>query len=368
MILKNSRRLSQGDFNLSVVIHFTSLVGLAGHCLFIFLFLWLGVNQMAWLNIGSCAIFLFCFWLNWRGYPHLAMLFGILEVSAHAVVAVLFVGWESGFHYYMVCLIPLIYYSQSWRLPTKLWLTISLCGLYLGLYFYALWVPPLVVSNPARLGVIAVVNVITLFIVFSALAYYYRLSATNAEIALKQANLLLKQQAHNDALTRLANRHDLSEHIEAMVTSYQSNPEPFCVILTDIDDFKQYNDTYGHNAGDLILVKVADVLRSCMRDHDMVGRWGGEEFLALLPGTHAEGAKLVAERMRQNVAALIIPIGLTETRITMTFGISEFHADTDASSCINCADQAMYQGKVSGKNCVRVYEKRGMVGNAELRR
>jgi diguanylate cyclase (GGDEF)-like protein len=352
---KNNRRLSQGDFNLAVVIHFTALVGFSGHLLFIFLFVWLGVNQMAWLNIISCAIFLACFQLNQRGYPHLALLFGVFEVTAHASLAVIYVGWDSGFHYYIIGLIPLIFYSQSWRLSTKLLLTSLLSAVYISLYFHTLLTLPLAACDPLRLRVIGVVNIITLFIVFSALAYYYRLAATNAEIALTQANLKLKHQAHKDALTQLANRHELTERIEDLVTSYLANPDPFCVILTDIDNFKIFNDTYGHNAGDLILVMVADTLRSCKRDHDMVGRWGGEEFLALLPGTRADGAQLVAERMRQKIAALRIPTGETESSITMTFGVAEFANDTDPAGCINRADQAMYQGKISGKNCVKVH-------------
>ena len=337
-----------------VVIHFTALVGFAGHLLFIFLFSWLGVTQMAWLNVGSCVIFLVCFWLNRRGTPHLALLLGAFEVAAHAVLAVIFVGWESGFHYYIISLTPLIFYSQSWRLSTKVLLTSFLGGLYTALYFHALSALPLVACDPNRLRAIGVVNIITLFIVFSALAYYYRLAATNAEVALTHANLKLKQQAHSDALTRLANRHDLTERIEGLMLDYQSRPDPFCVVLADIDNFKIFNDSHGHNAGDLILVSVANALRSCMRENDQVGRWGGEEFLALLPDTSCDGAQLVAERMRQKVAAMLIPIGGTETNITMTFGIAEYNNETDSAVCINRADQAMYQGKVSGKNCVIV--------------
>jgi diguanylate cyclase (GGDEF)-like protein len=354
---KNYSRLSQGDFNLAVVIHFTALVGFTGHFLFIFLFFWLGVRQMAWLNIGSCAIFLLCFWLNRHGTPHLALLLGVFEVAVHALLAVIYVGWESGFHYYIISLTPLIFYSQSWRLSTKVLLTSFLGGLYIALYFYVIQPIPLVACDPSRLRAISVVNIITLFIVFSALAYYYRLAATNAEIALTQANLKLKQQAHNDALTQLSNRHDLTEHIEALVTAYRANPDPFCVILTDIDNFKKYNDTYGHNAGDVILVMVAEVLRSCMRERDVVGRWGGEEFLILLPGTRTNGAQFVAERMRQKIAAMPIPTGEIDSSMTMTFGIAEFDNETDSAACINRADQAMYQGKISGKNCVKVHRK-----------
>ncbi len=354
---KNNWRISQGDFNLAVVIHFMAIVGFAGHFIFIFLFAWLGVSQMAWLNLGSCAIFLLCFWLNQRGNLHLALLTGVFEVAAHAVLAVIYVGWESGFHYYIVGLTPLIFYSQSWRLSTKLLLTSLLCGLYIGLYFHALLTLPLVISDPVRLSFIGVVNIITMFIVFAALAYYYRLAATNAERALMQANQKLKHQAHNDALTHLANRHDLTERIDALVTAYQANTDPFCVILTDIDNFKKINDTYGHNMGDHILVRVAEALHSCMRELDQVGRWGGEEFLSLLPGTRIEGAQLVAERMRQKVAAMRIQDGTIDINITMTFGVAEFDNETDAAGCINRADQAMYQGKISGKNCVKLHGK-----------
>ncbi len=355
LALPHNANLSQGNYNLSLVIHYTALVGLAGHFLFIFLFAWLGVPQMAWLNLASCAIFGLSFWVNRRGQPHMAMLLGVFEVAAHAVLAVIFIGWDSGFHYYIVSLTPLIFYSQSWRLSTKLLLTGMLSGLYVSMYFHALLSPALVICDPAKLRAVGVVNILTMFIVFAALAYYYRLAATNAETALTQANLTLKQQAHRDALTQLANRHDLSERIEALVSAYRIRPETFCVILADVDNFKLLNDTYGHKVGDAVLVHAAALLRGCMRENDMVGRWGGEEFLALLPATRADGACHLAERMRRQIASAPFPADGRSIVVTMTFGVAEYEREIDAVTCIDRADRAMYDGKIRGKNCVRVH-------------
>jgi diguanylate cyclase (GGDEF)-like protein len=354
---KKNRFLLPGDYNLAVVIHFTSLVGFAGHFLFIFLFLWLGVKQMALLNIGSCILFMICFWLNQHGYLHLSLLLGSFEVGLHAVLAVAFVGWESGFHYYILGLTPLIFYSQSLRLSTKLLSVSLLCGVYIALNSYALSTPAWVVCSSGRLRVIGVVNIITLFIVFSALAYYYRLAATNAEKNLTQVNLKLEEQAYSDSLTHLANRRNMQEKIEAQAISYLDSREPFCIIISDIDDFKKYNDTYGHDTGDLILVKITELLIACMREHDQVGRWGGEEFLVLLPETRQEGALLVAERIRERVEVMRIPISPLESGVTMTFGIAEFNDASTPAECITRADLALYEGKRRGKNCVQIYQK-----------
>jgi diguanylate cyclase len=340
------------NYRLAVVVHCGALVAFGGHLFFIPLFLWLGVQFMAILNIASCTLFILCLVVNRRGAPHAALLLGGSEVVAHAILAVAFVGWNSGFHYYIIGLPILIFFSQSWQTWFKVLLVTILAGLYVSLFLYSQATAPLSVLVPEQIRVVGAVNMMTLFIVFSALAYYYRRAATDAEQALQRANLKLEHQAQRDPLTRLYNRRTILERIEAEIDRFQSAGRPFCIVLSDIDDFKVYNDRFGHDAGDLILVRVAESTQQCLRVHDSVARWGGEEFLFLLPDTRLEAARHVAERVRANLSATPWRIGETDNRLTMTFGIAEYAAHLAPADCIQEADRAMYEGKRRGKNCV----------------
>ena len=347
-----TQQLSPEGHSLIVVIHYGSMAGLVGHFLFIFLFFWIHSPEMAAYNIVSCLIFLACLGMNRRGFTHPALLLGTAEVVIHAILAVLFLGWESGFHFYLISLVPIIFYSKIWSAPFKATLSGLLGCIYIALYLYtsqvAAWQP----KELAVIHLIALVNIMTVFLLISLLAHLYRSAATHAEASLFQANQKLKILAHTDPLTKLLNRRNMINLISEEVVHYHHTGQSFALIMGDIDNFKLYNDKFGHEAGDAVLVKVADTLRSCVRKVDSVSRWGGEEFLILLPENTLQTALSSAERMREKIAAVRIQMGDIETGITMTFGISTFSGAMDATHCIHQADQAMFQGKRQGKNCI----------------
>ncbi|MCK4796958.1 MAG: GGDEF domain-containing protein, partial [Spirochaetes bacterium] len=121
----------------------------------------------------------------------------------------------------------------------------------------------------------------------------------------------------------------------------------------DIDDFKKFNDTYGHDCGDFILVSIANTIKSILREQDNVARWGGEEFLLLLPDSNMEGAKITSEKIREKIASTPYYYNDIKLEVTMTFGVSVFDNDSiDIDYYIAKADKALYKGKKSGKNCV----------------
>ena len=349
---RTTGKLSPDNYSLAVVIHYTSQVAFLGHVLFIPLFLWLQVRQMALLNVGSCLIFLVCFRLNQRGRSHSALLLGLSEVVTHACLAVIFVGWNSGFHYYLLTLIPLMFYSPRWPISFKTVFAGLLCGLYVSLYFYAVAATPWAICEPARIHTAAAINILTLCVVLSVLGYYYQKATANAKKALRLANLKLERQAHTDPLTRLANRRSMLESLQSAIDSFLYYGIPFCLAMGDIDNFKAFNDRYGHDAGDLILVKIADLMGEEMREQDQSARWGGEEFLILLPGTQLEGASLMIERLRERIATTPITIEEQPTCITMTFGLAQYEGESEITDSIRKADRAMYKGKCRGKNCV----------------
>ena len=122
-------------------------------------------------------------------------------------------------------------------------------------------------------------------------------------------------------------------------------------MLADLDGFKEVNDEHGHAVGDAVLRVFAEVLRDTLRESDLAGRWGGEEFLLLLPGADKEGAAQLAERVRVGLAARRIP-NLPELRVTASFGVAEYAGETNTEQLVAAADDALYRAKRGGKDRV----------------
>jgi len=160
------------------------------------------------------------------------------------------------------------------------------------------------------------------------------------------------RQAICDELTGLANRRHCEERLLAEIARSERYDTPLGVIVSDIDEFKAANDTHGHAFGDLVLQRFADVLRGTLRDVDLIGRWGGEEFLIVLPETTLEGAIEAAERIRTGFAALEFAPDGVQVRMTASFGVAGFVRGTDARELVRAADDALYDAKRRGKNRV----------------
>ena len=175
--------------------------------------------------------------------------------------------------------------------------------------------------------------------------------AERANRALTAANAELHRLATTDSLTGLWNRRQLETAAGAAIARAQRSPEPLSLILFDIDHFKSLNDRHGHQAGDRVLMEVARRVRGRLRQADMLARWGGEEFLALLPGCDA-GA---AERLAQALVALIGDEPFDAVgRVTGSFGVAELRPGEGFDACVKRADKAMYRAKAAGRNAARL--------------
>ena len=161
------------------------------------------------------------------------------------------------------------------------------------------------------------------------------------------------RQAISDELTGLANRRHCEERLLAEIARSERYDTPLEVIVGDIDEFKAANDTHGHAFGDLVLQRFADVLRGTLRDVDLIGRWGGEEFLIVLPETTLDGAIEAAERIRTGFAAVELGPEDARVRMTASFGVAGFVPGTDALELVRAADDALYDAKRRGKNRVK---------------
>jgi diguanylate cyclase (GGDEF)-like protein len=159
----------------------------------------------------------------------------------------------------------------------------------------------------------------------------------------------LQHLAATDPLTGLANRRGGEKHIANEISRAKREKRPLSCILLDLDRFKQVNDTYGHQAGDQLLRDVSNLLRRTVRAYDIVVRWGGEEFLLVLPGVDLDVARVLAERIRVAIEALETDgIG----HVTVSAGVARFENDYDFVSTLKTADRRLYQAKSGGRNTV----------------
>jgi diguanylate cyclase (GGDEF)-like protein len=177
-----------------------------------------------------------------------------------------------------------------------------------------------------------------------------RLGEKNEE--LQHANEILAQLSITDGLTKLHNHRYFQDHLTREIKRVSRTKQPLSLILLDIDDFKQLNDTHGHAAGDEVLVSLAAIMNDSARESDLIARYGGEEFVILMPNTDLAGAVHLAEKIRMAVEStrLIIGYSLKPIEITISLGVAPF--DADRREFFAEADRALYRAKAAGKNCV----------------
>jgi diguanylate cyclase (GGDEF)-like protein len=162
----------------------------------------------------------------------------------------------------------------------------------------------------------------------------------------------LREQATRDSLTGLWNRPMIFETLARELTRSQREHRPLAVIMADVDHFKDVNDTHGHLVGDTVLHQTAERLLAALRPYDTVGRYGGEEFLIVLPGCCGGSALALAERLRQSVACAPLAAGATSLRVTLSLGVAAWDGASAVPDLLRNADAALYRAKRGGRNRV----------------
>ena len=194
---------------------------------------------------------------------------------------------------------------------------------------------------------------------------YLEQLTNQAATTISRANVYAEILKHAtlDALTGFNNRRQLEERIKQEVSSAKRQKRNLCAIMTDIDFFKSVNVTYGHATGDLVLKTVSRVIKLQLRDYDIAGRYGGEEFSIILPYTRILEAKMVAERLRKAVENTKIDISKVNNEtndknisVTISLGIAEYENGDDEHTILQKADKALYKAKEGGRNKAEIYE------------
>jgi diguanylate cyclase (GGDEF)-like protein len=174
------------------------------------------------------------------------------------------------------------------------------------------------------------------------------------------------QSAVLDPMTSLGNRAGLSSAVDREIALAHRHRHPASLLVIDIDHFKHVNDTYGHSAGDAVLLEVSRVLREISRGSDALFRFGGEEFVALLPQTDAQGAAVIAERIRVAIAEHTTPYQDQKLYVTTSIGVAPLLKDDNLQSWFDRADRALYQAKQNGRDQVVTADATGQVLSASV--
>jgi len=326
--------------------------GLVFHILMIPLMLSLGADTVARYNIISIMLFFCMIVTNRKGLHGIAFTLAFIEVNIHAYVATHYLGWEAGFYQYILLLAPLIFFNPVWVMWVKIMASSLLAASFTFLFHsYHELIYGVLLYDTVIGHYLLYTNTVTTVILYSAIGYYYSQAANDSEEKLRTAQQEAEWIAHTDVLTHIGNRRAMAREIEREVSRCKRTQHTFMIALCDIDNFKILNDTYGHEYGDHVLITVAKQLSNSIRQHDHVARWGGEEFMILLPDTAPDEGMKIIDRLRQNIASNTHHYkGKEYPGITMTFGLCLYDNSTNINDCIHKADHAMYAGKHQGKN------------------
>lgn len=312
------------------------------------LFLYFDAPLLAWLNLVSISIYGCAYWLLTQRMNRSAIALVWVEVLGHAAIGTMLIGWDSGFHYYLLMFIPAIVVSAGKRvLPYALLLLLLV--FYLGLHAVSRWTGPVAPLDNTGLWIVHAFNVTVVFAMAAYTARFYYSTVRRAEK--KLADL-----AATDPLTGLSNRRNLLTMAEHVMAQAHRAGQPTALILADIDHFKAINDLHGHEAGDRVLVHTGALLSQTCRAQDIVARWGGEEFLVLLPATSAAAAWTLAERIRTAVTHQPLAPKEGAIEVTLSLGVAVVHAREPLASAIARADGALYRSKEEGRNRVTTAE------------
>jgi diguanylate cyclase len=330
----------------------TVRAALALHAVFIVLFAALGVWPLAALNVGSVLAYALSLILVRRGHLQGAFVVVALEMVVHAFVATLFLSLSSGFFIYVPLLTVLTFLQPQVDRPTKVVWSIGEALAFLGVVALGEATGAIVRLPSATLSALAVANALLFVGSLAFLAYVTQEAAQSAENDLRIALARVDELARTDMLTGLLNRRAMSELLDAEASRVARHGRPFAVLIADLDDFKGLNDAHGHAAGDHALRSVAQRLLGAVRAQDQVARWGGEEFLLMMPETDLETGLEVAERLRAAVSEHPLLLDEAEIRTTATFGVAVFERGDTVFDAIRRADRALYAGKELGKDRV----------------
>jgi len=189
------------------------------------------------------------------------------------------------------------------------------------------------------------------FLTVTLLFGFYEYSRQKSYEFIEELGQKYEQQAMQDPLTKLPNRRGMRVYLDQEYSRSMRSQQPLSVLAVDVDHFKQVNDVFLHDGGDFVLESLSALFIQIIRKQDVVARWGGEEFLFLLPNTDAKDAFILAEKIRKQIENHEIEYQQHAIKITLSIGVNAINTDMNIDHAINIADNLMYEAKKRGRNC-----------------
>ncbi|CAB4130129.1 diguanylate cyclase AdrA [uncultured Caudovirales phage] len=322
------------------------------HVAFLVLFQNIAAQELVYFNIGSLVVFCICGVLSYFRHASIAFFITIAEVITHGITATIFLGWDVGFHIYILLLVPVVLFStlRFWLFKLPIILQVAIVYLMLA---YQGTINDNSVHHlaPEVAQVLNMVNLGTFLIFLSFLCGIYNLIVIHS-------NRKLLDLANTDPLTGLINRRSLLQTAAAEVDKQILNQHEIRmgIAVCDIDFFKRINDTYNHDGGDAVLKATATVLKENSMKPYYCARWGGEEFVIIFPYRTVSETFDRMEGIRLKVQDTVIEHDNHRIAVTITAGVTNLQPNEKIEHAIDRADKALYAGKQGGRNKVVVGE------------
>lgn len=334
----------------SVIIYSVALV----HCFLTVVFGYLQIYPLFIFNVVSVITYLSASLLVHKGHLWLVFHITYFEIILHSFVATIFIGWMSGFAQYIIALVPVGYYI-CYTMDSKLRRMLIATGLalfgtiaYLSCRLLSDFIAPAYAENIASWEMwLYIFNSICTFVFLIVFSLIFIFEIMLSQAQLHHQNEILERLANIDPLTGLYNRRSMQIFLNHAV---EADTE-FSLAMCDIDDFKKINDTYGHDAGDIVLKDVSQIIREFTSGQGYVCRWGGEEIL-ILSNRNKEDTKSMVEKIRRNIANHLFASEGKIIRCSITIGIAVHKSGDSIEDTIGAADDNLYHGKRNGKNRV----------------
>ena len=317
-------------------------------------------QYLAIYNVISSSIYIISLNAFKLKRMHIIFLIINIELLLFIVSCIIFMGWQNGFYLYYFLVMQLTLFSSISRkndvynLKFALIQFLTISVVLLITYIYANNATPLYVINKSNSTIFKLVMALN-FLFVSSMTFLLNFSfLADVNVSTKRiasTNNELSHIATHDPLTGLINRRSMNEQFYLAIDNFQNSREPFSLILADIDDFKKVNDVYGHDAGDIVLKRVSKIISSVVQKPGVVCRWGGEEILILVYDDLKEAVK-IAEQIREAVAATSFTFNNSYIRSTLTLGVAQYNPSFPIGKTVTLADDNLYKGKKSTKNCV----------------
>lgn len=303
--------------------------------------------------VPGLLLFSFIFYLTYKDKTKQAVALTHFTTVLWAGAMVVVCGWDCGVQHFLFALMMLGFTTSFARVRRKILYASGLCLMRLFMYMYTLYNGPLEFLSAGSGIVFQFINTIAVSaVIISSLSVY-----SNDSVAMEKKLVAYNEKLHRiallDPLTGLLNRRGIMEYLEQKAEDYgRSNLRNLSLAIGDIDWFKKFNDTYGHECGDLVLRQLAVLMEKTLGAKGKAGRWGGEEFLIVFPNLNGDEAAGALEELQAKIRSQEIDYNGEKVSLTMTFGLVEYDYKKAIDHTIKEADDKLYMGKESGRNRV----------------